>query len=387
MKVSVLGAGAVGSMFGALLQRNAPDIDVTLVVHGEYGRAVHERQSVTVDGPWGSRCVPVRTSFDPADISGSDVVLLTVKSQATEEAARAAAPYLGNATLVSIQNGINDRVLTEFVSPLRLVMAVTATNMAIIEPARVSLQLGGDTVLGPPTGHPFNDRVRSATDTLKRINTSALSFHARPTITGMQYNKLAVNALGYASCLSASNIITEALCNRQWRESVGLPIIDECRKIFARASIQPETISGVPFLRRIGRLTRMMGWPLLGPAIRLGARRKFNRKPIVFSLLQDLKRGKSTEVEYVNGEIVRLAEAVGLAAPMNATVIRLVHNLEARGPDEYFTRDEVISRFQDAACSSHIAHRTDARSQNQPLSGPHASRSTSNPKLDTASPS
>ena len=73
MKVSVLGAGAVGSMFGALLKRDAPDIDVTLIVRGEHGRAIHKRQAVVAEGPWGECSVPVRASFDapisPARIS------------------------------------------------------------------------------------------------------------------------------------------------------------------------------------------------------------------------------------------------------------------------------------------------------------------------------
>jgi len=59
--------------------------------------------------------------------------------------------------------------------------------------------------------------------------------------------------------------------------------------------------AGVPSLRRIGRLTRMMSWPAIGRGIRFGARRKFDRKPIVFSLQQDLKRGKPTDDEASDG--------------------------------------------------------------------------------------
>lgn len=119
MKVSVLGAGAVGSMIGGLLRHAAPDLDVTLIVHEEHGRAMHERQAVALDGPWGLRVVPVRCSFDPADAADSDLVLVAVKSQATEEVARAAQPYWPGATVVSIQNGINERLLARYVEPRR----------------------------------------------------------------------------------------------------------------------------------------------------------------------------------------------------------------------------------------------------------------------------
>jgi 2-dehydropantoate 2-reductase len=353
MKVSVLGAGAIGSMFGALLKHDAPDIEVTLIVHGEHGQVIFDRQAVLVDGPWGTRSVALRTSFDVADIAGSDIVFITVKSHATEAAARAAEPYWSQATVVSIQNGINERLLARHADPRQLVMGMTATNMAAVEPGRVSLQLGGATILGPAdfgdlspaASTARSERVEAATNVLRRIRCGELQFDSSPNILGMRYNKLAVNALGYASCLSASNFISQALCHRSWREVVGLPIIAECRRVFSCAGIPLKTIPGVPSLRRIGRLTRMMSWPAIGRCICFGARRKFDRKPIVFSLRQDLMRGKPTEVEHINGEVVRLAATVGLPAPMNEEVVRMVHELERRGAGSFFTRDEVIQRF------------------------------------------
>jgi 2-dehydropantoate 2-reductase len=353
MKVSVLGAGAVGSMFGALLKRDAPDIDVTLIVRGEHGRTVHHRQAVTIDGPWGTETVPVRASFDAADIVGSDFVFVTVKSQATQEAARAAAPYWSMATVVSIQNGMNERLLARYVDAPRLVMGMTATNMAMVAPGRVSLQLGGATVLGPAANERDRainqDRLESvatAANVLQRIRCPELQFNSHPNAVGMRYNKLAINALGYASCVSASNFITEALCCAEWRRIVARPIIAECRRVFSAAGITLKSIPGVPSLRRLGRLTRLMDWPIVGAGICLGARRRFNRKPIVFSLRQDLAHGKPTEVEFVNGEIVRLSESVGGAAPLNSEIVRMVHELERRGAGSFFSRDEVIRRME-----------------------------------------
>jgi 2-dehydropantoate 2-reductase len=377
MKVSVLGAGAVGSMFGALLKRDAPDIDVTLIVRGEHGRAIQKRQAVVVEGPWGECSVSLRASFDCADIAGSDIVFVTVKSHASEQAARAAAPHWGDATIVSIQNGINDRLLTRHASLRQLVTGMTATNMTIVKPGRVSLQLGGATVLGPPLGHAASERVEAATNVLRRIRCNALRFDWSPHIAGMRYNKLAVNALGYASCLSASNFISQALRNREWREAVALPIIAECRRVFARSGIPLATIPGVPSLRLFGRLTRMMSWPAIGRGICFGARRKFDRKPIVFSLQQDLKRGKPTEVEHINGEIVRLAATVGTSAPMNAEVVRMVHELEQRGAGSFFSREEVIRRFERVlAAPGQPDARRSGRGGRRPLSANTGSAAT-----------
>jgi ketopantoate reductase len=108
MKISVLGAGAAGSLLGGLLQHDAPDLEVALIVRGEHGRVIQERGSVILRGPWGTWEVPIRSSFEPSAIADSQFVLVTVKSQDTEAAARSAKSYWDGATVVSIQNGIND---------------------------------------------------------------------------------------------------------------------------------------------------------------------------------------------------------------------------------------------------------------------------------------
>ncbi len=346
MKISVLGAGAAGSLLGGLLQHDSPELEVTLIVRGEHGRVIGERGSVLVKGPWGTWEVPIRSSFEPEAIAGSDFVILTVKSQATAEAAQSAQQFWGGATVISIQNGINDYTLSQYVEPDKLVMGMTAMNMAVDEPGSVSLLLPASTVVGPAAGQPSGPQVAAAAGLFDRIHQRSLKFSADPNAIGTRYNKLAINALGYASCMSASNLITEALAYGPWRGAVGLPIVRECRRVFDRAGIKLRRIPGIPTLGRLQRLMRLMGAPVLGPTICFGARQLFNRKPIVLSLLQDLQRRKKTEVDYVNGEVVRLAESLGTTAPVNAEVVRAVHELEERGDGTFFTRDEVVRRFE-----------------------------------------
>jgi len=354
MKVSVLGAGAIGSMIGGLLAQDAADMEVVLIARGEHGRTIAERGAIALEGPWGRRDVRVAVSDDPAAVRDSDFVLMTTKSQDTEAAAAAAALHWGQATIVSIQNGINDARLLKFVPPRRLVMGMTATNMALVEPGRVSLQLGGATIVGPPAEDAAADMTSSdaAAKLLSRIRWPSLRFLAHPNAVGVRYNKLAINALGYASCLSRSNFITEALAHREWRNGVGLPIVRECDRVFAAAGITLQRIPGVPNLPRLEQLMRRMNFPIVGPAIAFGARRLFNRRPIIFSLQQDLERSKATEVEFVNGEVVRLAQSRGTTAPMNQLVVQLVRELESRDKVHFFTRDVVIERFRALARST-----------------------------------
>lgn len=349
MKVSVIGAGAIGSMLGGLIKRQSPDVDVVLIVRGEHGKVVHQRGTVTLDGHWGSVEVSVRSSFDVADVRNSDYILCTVKSHDTDEAIESAGSYVGDATVISIQNGINDEILLRRLPPKNVVMGMTATNMAIVEPGRVSLQLNGLTVVGPHADGTNEPAARRAAELLKRTTLPAV-FHENTL--GARYSKLAVNALGYASCLSQSNFITEAIGDRSWRRNVGFGILDECIETFERAGIKPEGLPKMPSPARLKRFLGLFDLPALGTVARLGAARLYNKKPIVFSLGQDLKRGKKTEVEFINGEVCRLAAAHAVDAPYNTLVVELVHELEARGAGSIFRREQVIQRFRDVSSAA-----------------------------------
>lgn len=342
MKVSVLGAGAIGSMLGGLIKHRDPAVEVVLVARGEHGQRMRERGAVVLHGPWGTCAAPVDVTEDVSAIAGSDLVLLTVKSQATDEALQSAAPYLGEAVVVSIQNGINRHTIARHVPLERLAIGMTATNMAVLTPGEVSLQLDGPTILGGPPGHERGAAVERAVEILRR---GGLRIERHDNVAGVQYNKLAINALGCASVLSASNFITECVLDRPWRHAVGNPVLDECIAAFTAAGIRLEPIPGVPDADRFRRVLKLLDLPLAGRIAGFVARRKFDRKPIVFSILQDLRRRKTTEIDFINGEVVRLARERGGDAPANALVVAMVRELERRGDGTFFAREEAIERF------------------------------------------
>ena len=102
MKVSFLGAGAIGAMFGALLRESQSDLQVQLIVRGDFGNELMRNQCVEIVGPWGQKKVSMGCSSNCNDIAGSDFVFVTVKSQDTQSMLEDAASCLGNATVISI---------------------------------------------------------------------------------------------------------------------------------------------------------------------------------------------------------------------------------------------------------------------------------------------
>ncbi|QDU57750.1 2-dehydropantoate 2-reductase [Aeoliella mucimassa] len=351
MKVSFLGAGAIGSMFAALLKHYAPDLDVLVVVRGAHGQAISESGEIRTLGPWGTRSVPIAWSFDPADVAGSDFVFVTVKSQGTAEALQQAGDAIGDAVVVSIQNGINDQAYANHVAPERLVMGMTTTNMAVREPGTVSMQLDGCTLFGPPIGLNSIAAAEKVVELLNRIHVPGLEFLPHSNILGIRYNKLTINALGYASCLSASNFMTEALFHRPWRRVVGRAIVDECKRVYSAVGIQIARIPGRSDLSRLENLMLALELPILDKVVQLGLRGKFERSPIVFSLYQDLERGKPTEVEHINGQVVRLAESAGIHAPVNREIVSMTHELEQQAAATFYARQDVIDRISKLTAS------------------------------------
>jgi 2-dehydropantoate 2-reductase len=305
---------------------------------------MQERGYVELRGDWGRYDVPIIASSDPDAIIGSDMVLFTVKTQDTAETAMEFADEIGDAIVVSLQNGINQHVLSKILPADRLLVGMTATNMAIVEPGVVVCQRRGISVIGAAS-----DAVPASVieDAHRILSKSGLPIEVSSSIIGAQYNKLLFNTMGYASVLSATDFLREGIQDRQWRNHVALPILAEGLRVLDAAGISLQRVSGMSDHIRFERLMRTLGTPLIGGFVSMMMRGPFKPPQLVFSVYQDLLRHRMTEIDYVNGEIVRLAEANRVDAPLNAEVVHLVHKMEDADEPVFFTREQVASRFRE----------------------------------------
>jgi 2-dehydropantoate 2-reductase len=352
MKVSVLGAGAVGGMLGGLIKHHDPGIDMRFIACGPHGDAMRRTGQVVLKGPWGTRTVPVSASEDLAEIAGSDYIFLLVKAQFNDDILRRAGPLLDGAVLLTLQNGIHWHALGEFFPPERLLAGMTLNNMAVIEPGVVGLERSGVTIVGP-RGPEVPPAVAEGAVAL--LQKTGLDVRPSANILGVQYNKLLINTVGYASVLSDSDFIADCVLCRAWRRAVAVPLLTEGLDVVARAAVRLERSEGAADVFPFRRLLRLLDiWPT-DRVVRFFLTRVVKPRRIVYSVYQDLARGDKTEIDFVNGEIVRLAAEQGRKAPYNALVAAMVHELEARGKGTFFTRDEVVSRFRGLAQTG--AHR------------------------------
>ena len=173
MRIAVVGAGAVGSVYGALLARSGHE--VTLVdVATEQVDAIN-RDGIVLAGAGGDEpSVPAAASTDAAAVGGAEAVLVLVKAYATGAAARSLAPHLGeDAIAVTLQNGLgNDRALAAVLGPDRVVAGATTVGAELLGPGRVAaapsaLEGGSLTSLGaPPAGSPARAAAERLADAL-----------------------------------------------------------------------------------------------------------------------------------------------------------------------------------------------------------------------------
>ena len=309
-RIAVLGAGAMGSVFGGRLALAGHD--VTLVdVRADHVAAVRRDGLLLEGGDGGPRRVRLAATTDAGGIGAVDVVIVLAKSFATEVAARSIAPAVGSGTwVVTLQNGLgNDRRLGAVLGAGCVVPGTTTVGAEQHAPgtARMSPSTAaGDTVthLGPPRGAPaIPEPVRA----IARLLTAAgLPAEALDDADRVIWTKLAL--AGPMGCLSA-------LLRRS--------VIDTYEDPHARRILRG-------LFDEVVAVARAYGVPLDADVTWAHAELTFRAVgPHTASLAADVLAGRPTEVDALCLEVVRLGAERGVATPVSATVGRAIRALEA----------------------------------------------------------
>jgi 2-dehydropantoate 2-reductase len=326
-KIVVAGAGAIGSLLGGLLARAGEE--VTLIARKAHVDAIREN-GLRIDGVLGSFTVQIRAAealdFNP------DVVLLAVKAQDIETACRQIEPYVQNAVVVTLQNGVrSDAIVSSLLPKENIISGVVMFNGQYLKPGQVSYRGGGPLVIG----EAFTDngpRVREIQELLGR----AIPTRVSDNIRGAHWTKLLQNNLGNG--LEAITGLAIADCMRHAGvRRIGLLAARESYRVIKKAGFRPGPLPGLvaPVMLLVKAPQPIAEW-LMGMA---GG----SVKTVVGSTLQSLRRGRPTEIDHLNGEIVRLGQQVGMPTPYNSKVVELVKEVEKT--HQFYSPGELIRRF------------------------------------------
>ncbi len=298
MKIVVLGAGALGSLLGAFLSRAH---DVTLVARRDHAEAVN-RAGLAVEGRTTS-IARVAAVTDVASAPIPDLVLVTVKSYDTAAAATDAARLLGPSTLVlTLQNGLgNVEALAARVPAPRLLAGATTIGATLLEPGRVRHAGTGYLRLGSPSGNR-----EAAARACAALSVAGLSPEVVDEVEGEIWAKVVVNA-----AINPATAIT-GLSNGALLE---IPALKDLLARAAEEAIEVARAEGVA----------LPPDDLVVRALRVAELTAPNKS----SMLQDVERGRRTEVDAISGEVVRRGVAVGVDTPVNRTLWALVKGIES----------------------------------------------------------
>lgn len=298
VKILVMGAGAIGSLFGGLIA----DVghDVLLVGRKKHVEKIKEK-GLCISGLT-EKIIKVKATTSPRNIE-ADFILFTVKSYDTEEAVKELSLSIKNNTIViSMQNGLgNEEKIANVIGFKHVISGVTSYGALFKEPGHIIHSGIGYTALGELDGK-ITERLREISDI---FNNTGIETEISTDIRRKKWEKLVINA--------AINPIT-AIARVKNKALLG----EGFRWIMEEAVIEAVSVA---------KKEKMAIYDDIIEKVREVAERTAENES---SMLQDIKRGRKTEIEAINGEIVRKAEKKGLYTPVNKTLYQLVKSIEGR---------------------------------------------------------
>jgi 2-dehydropantoate 2-reductase len=301
MKVAVVGAGAMGSIFGARFHNAG--LDTVLV---DVARPLVEK--INADGVAVVRgddetVTRVPATSDPASVGPVDLVVFFVKCYHTASAAETARALVGDGTVVaSLQNGWgNGDVLASAYDPGRVAVGVTYNSGTVLELGRVAHPGVGPTYIGPFDGGPD-----VAAPLREALEAAGFEVHLSEPIRPEIWKKLILNAATLPTAALTGMHAGALTAHAGMKELVS----ETAREAVAVARALGYEIEAGERVDYIHALLEKAG-------------------PTKASMLQDFEAERRTEVDVINGAVVRAAEEAGVAVPLNRAFVALVKGWES----------------------------------------------------------
>ncbi len=303
MRVAIVGAGAMGSVFGGLL--TVAGNDVWLVdpwaAHVEEMR----RRGLRLEGIGGERVVAVQATGDAGRVGQVDLVIVFVKSTETGWAAQAAQPLTGpDTTVLTLQNGLGNReILAAALGEEKVICGITFAGAQLLGPGHARFTSDAETRLGEVGGGLTPRLSRTA----RALSAAGLPTRVCEDVMGEVWGKLLVNCVCNATCALTAYTVSGLMDHACSREMVRL-VAEETAAVAQALGIR------LPYPDPLERMRQ--NCEKSGPA-----------KP---SLLQDIEKQRWTEIDFINGAVVRAGERAGVPTPYNRALTLLVKMIEAR---------------------------------------------------------
>ena len=301
MRICVVGCGAVGALFAANLSR-LDGVEVwALDISAEHVRTINE-SGLRLSGA-GEVVGRPRATTDPREVPACDFGIVATKSMHTGGAIAAVAHAFAHGSVCSVQNGVgNEEAIAEHVE--RVIRGTTFPAGKVVKPGHVQWDVKGETTIGPfePRPAPMEAVERLA----EACTRSGMPTKAVDDARGPQWQKLIFNAA--TNPIGALTRLTHGrVCEEPALRAVVTALVDEGKAVAAAQGIEldedPEGLIDYAARREVA----------------------YDHKA---SMLQDVEAGRETEIDFLNGGIVRFGREHGVPTPLNEAVTALVKGVE-----------------------------------------------------------
>jgi 2-dehydropantoate 2-reductase len=302
VKIAVVGAGAMGSLFGAMLAEAGNDVwlyDVWL----EHVRAIRQ-DGLRIEREGKTRLVEIKATDDPHQVGSAELVIIFVKSSQTDLAAETAKTIAGSdGAIMTLQNGMgNADVIAEFIEPQRILAGTTSHGATLLGPASIRHAGCGPTTIG--TWSQTEAGLRRAGQFAEFFNRAGIKTESVADVRSVIWNKLLINI--------GINAIT-ALTHIKNGQILDLEIT---RELIRRAVAEAMSVAQAENMK--------VQDDALERVFKVAEATALNRS----SMGQDVDNRRQTEIAAINGFIVREAKRLGLKAPVNFALTALVETFQ-----------------------------------------------------------
>jgi 2-dehydropantoate 2-reductase len=332
MRIAVIGSGAIGCLVAGYLKEKGEE--VSLVGRGQTVKTIQDN-GIAISGVRGNQVVRLGIAETLNYIP--DLVILTTKTQDIDSALGDCAHLIQNSLLLTTQNGVQaDKLAAKYLPTEKIISSIVMFGATNLESGKVVHNFEGSWILGSI----FDPRPTPEMFSVSLVLDKAFTTQISQQMWGMKYLKIFVNA---NNCLPAiigksmQEVFGDLVVSR-----ISIAIWKEAFEIFDKLGIELVSLPGFP----VENLAKFTGMPSEHAAeIFSGLMRNLSKDPLYGSILQSIMRGKLSEIDYINGEFIRLAEENKMPAPLNKILVEMVHQVETE--HRFFSKEDLIQRTKE----------------------------------------
>lgn len=304
MKIAVIGAGAMGSIFGGHLKEVGEDVTF-IDIYKEHMEKV-SKDGLYIEMPDGTSKVikGIKTATSTEGLPKMDLIIIFVKSTITKEAAKEALPLVKDNTLfLTLQNGLgNGEAIAEVVGEEKVLLGVTTCGGTFLGPGKVKFAGKGDTFIGG-----LKIGKEKVLPIVNVFNRAKLPAYYREDVIGLVWDKLFVN-VAINPVTAITGLKNGELLNYDETKAIMKGLVEEAVAVAEKRGVKRDVEE------------------VYNHALEVAEKTAKNMS----SMLQDITKGRKTEIDTINGKIVEYGREVGVSTPYNEMVTYLIKVLEKK---------------------------------------------------------